>query len=144
MRLLEATYCVILALLMLLSFGFSRTAGFIVAIDRDGSAHHTSELLSSGSNDNLAVEVGVALFTVPLLFRIFRLRKRVVTAEVILFCLVWSYQLFLVITLDAGSFWQTIGHDGNWVLAGWLAAFALTLPAFVGLRQLPRADRLDL
>ncbi len=122
-RALKRIHLALLLGMVALSWAFSRTDGLVYGTDRDGQTLHTSELQSSGSNDNLAIETGMVLFAVPLIFML--LMKPKWSPLVTAVC--WAAQGLLVLSLDAGSIPKTVFDDRNLVLSAWLASF-LALP----------------
>lgn len=128
---MKYVYAGILFALVLLSWRFARSSGFIYESDHAGRLLYRNELLSSGSNDNLHVESGVVLFALPLVLRVALWRRKVGWADWVIFLAAWLYQGFLLISLDAGSVGQTIVLSKNMVLMLWLICYLVALPVFV-------------
>jgi hypothetical protein len=110
-------------LLGALSYGFSRTAG--LAYDDAGvPLTHVSELRSSGSNDDLCIEIGLVLAVAALLLGALRIRRPFGLVDVAGNAMLLAVQVVYLLAIEAGSIQQTIVRDRNWVLAAWLATFA--------------------
>jgi hypothetical protein len=119
------------AVLAGLSFGFARTEGLVYA-DPGIPFTHVKQLQSSGSNDDLCIEIGVAFGLLGVLWGALRMRRRFGIADVAANGALVVAQAVYLFAIEAGSIPQTIARDRNWVLGAWLATFA-ALAIWVGL-----------
>jgi hypothetical protein len=114
---------VLWVLLGALSYAFSRTEG--LAYDGAGlPLAHVRDLRSSGSEDDLCIEVGVVLAGAALLWGGLRSRRPFGLADVAGHAVLLGVQVAYLVAIEAGSVQLTIVRDRNWVLAAWLATFA--------------------
>jgi hypothetical protein len=92
----ELLYTLFLIGLIALSWAFSSTDGFLTKDSDTQHPRYTSELLSSGSNDNLCVAVGVVLFALPMVIRVIAIvmKKRVGTIELGVFVVFWLFNCY--------------------------------------------------
>ena len=106
-----------------LSLLFSQTLGF--AYSSGGAPSYTSELQSSGSDDNFSLNAGAVIFGIALLFAALpspRLLAWQLKSLAIALC--WLIQLALI-PPEVGEIGYTIFRTGNAPLALWLVAFSL-------------------
>ena len=102
---------------------FSMTKGLIYSIV-DGVPHYANDLMSSGSDDQIAVSMGGLLFAFPLLISLARILAPISKFELVVFSFVLGLAIWLLaFGLDAGSISLTI-MSGNLPLAGYVAALA--------------------
>ena len=124
-RLSERLLQLHLIALVVLSVAFGQTGG--LAYLWDGEPRFTSELQSSGGDDNESFVMGVGIFSIALLITLVRTTT---TSAWCLKCIplgmLWLFQLGLI-PPEVGDLRYTIVETGNVVLAAWLVAFA-TLP----------------
>jgi len=125
-RLRSVIYIAILLLLILLSFVFSITYGLVYGKDKAGNLLFTNDLLSSGSNDNLCIQIGVIIFLVPLIFKLARFKKKIQISDCIVFFILWLLQFFFLITIEAGSIIKTILYSYNFALLIWIIIFLVS------------------
>ncbi|HUH45385.1 MAG TPA: hypothetical protein VLZ44_09490 [Treponemataceae bacterium] len=73
-------YTLFLLISVSMGLAFSSTQGLVASGEGDELTFVT-DYLSSGSDDNVVIEISWLLFLVPLLIGVFRIRKRVVVWE---------------------------------------------------------------
>ena len=101
------------------SFLFSLTDGLI-----DNSTDiFVKNLMSTGSDDNICIEVARFLFF-PLLTLSFTIKKRISIWEFLLTTLIMIFQFVLVLAIEAGSILKTI-ENGNIPLSLWWVSYIL-------------------
>ena len=101
------------------SFLFSLTDGLI-----DNSTDiFVKNLMSTGSDDNICIEVARFLFF-PLLTLSFTIKKRISIWEFLLTNLIMIFQFVLVLAIEAGSILKTI-ENGNIPLSLWWVSYIL-------------------
>jgi len=131
---LRIAYSGLLVALLALGWGFSRTPGFVYGRDSTGALLYTSQLTSSGANDNINFQVGSLLFLVPLTLTLILKRSGFRTQSIVLTAC-WIIQGLLMLSLDAASIRQTVFGSRNWVLLLWIFCY-LAIPAvYMVLRQ---------
>lgn len=126
-----------------LSCGFAFTAGLAYS-DPGIPITHVTELQSSGSNDDLCIEMGVVFGLVAVLWGVLRIKRRFGGADVAVNAALVAAQIVYLVAIDAGSISQTIARDRNLVLAAWLVTFealAICVVVVAGTRM--NASRAD-
>lgn len=131
-RNLKILYGAILTSLIILSLAFSHTRGLVYGADRQGRLLFTEELQSSGSNDNLMIECGAALFAFPFILLLSTWRRKLVRASYAVLISVWIAQGTLLFGIDAGSILKTIFESRNLVMLLWMIGYLTVVPVFSG------------
>jgi hypothetical protein len=109
------------------------------------SITHVRQLLSSGSNDDLCIEMGVVFGLAAVLWGAPRMRRRFGAADVAVNTALLAAQAAYLFAIEAGSIQQTIARDRNWVLGAWFATFvalaiSVGIAAGMGMTASERAD----
>lgn len=120
-------YFVLLLLLILFSYFFMKSKGFVYDTDNMGNLLYTNDLFSSGSDDNLCIAIGTILFCIPLIFKLIRFKKELNISDVIVFLVVWVVQLIFLFTIEAGSILDTIYIGFNIPLMSWIVIYIASL-----------------
>lgn len=101
------------------SFLFSFTDGLI----DNGTDIFVKNLMSTGNDDNICIEIAKFLFF-PLLVLAFTIKKRISIWEFVLTNLIIIFQFVLVLAIEAGSMLKTI-ENGNIPLSLWWFSYIL-------------------
>lgn len=126
----DVTLIAHLVVLVGLSFLFSRTPGLAYR-EADGRTQFTSELQSSGSDDNASIGLGAGIFGLAVVVAAMPTRSlRGWAIKCVPLMGLWLLQLALV-PPEVGSIGFTITETTNVVLALWLVAVVL-LPLTLG------------
>lgn len=96
---------------------------------------HVRELQSSGSNDDLCIEMGVLFGACAVIWGVLRARRRLGGADVAVNAALVAAQVVYLFAIEAGSLQETISRDRNWVLGAWLFTLA-ALVAWVAVTAL--------
>lgn len=109
----------------ILSYLFSYTKG-LAFIDSNsaGGIGYVNQLLSTGSDDNLAIEIGIVFAAILFIANIFRVKKQLSRPDSIIVLVVLSIQILYLFSIDAGSLATTIFNDVNIILLLWLTSIA--------------------
>ncbi len=127
-----------------LSCGFAFTDGLAYS-DPGIPITHVRQLQSSGSNDNLCIEMGVVFGLGAVLWGALRIRRRFGGVDVVVNGALVAAQVVYLVAIEAGSIPQTIARDRNWVLGAWFVTFAalvicVGVAAATGMTASERAD----
>ena len=106
-----------------LSCGFAYTEGLAYS-DPGIPITHVRELQSSGSKDDLCIEMGVVFGLTAVLWGVLRMRRPFGGTDVAANAALVGAQLVYLVAIEAGSIPQTIARDRNVILAAWLVTFA--------------------
>jgi len=108
---------------MLAAYEFTCTKGFIYGYSSaHGAPLYASTLLSSGSDDQIALLEGAIVFVVPFFVGLFRITKRVGKIDAWLLLIVSVVALYMFqFGVEAGSVRLTVEY-GNWQLAWYLSS----------------------
>ncbi len=112
--------------LIIFSLGFSATDGLI---DSCGE-FFVKELLSSGGNDNICIEISKFLF-IPFFIFVFNLRKRIFLWEFTSGNIILFSQLLFLSLIDSGSIFKTIEKGNIYLLLWGLCYIALILELYI-------------
>ena len=108
------------------SYLFTYTQGLGYSNADSGSGiSYVRELQSSGANDNICVEVGVALAAVGLVWGAARIKGRAGLTDLSVNLILLSLQAFFITAIEMGSLYVTIFIGKNIVLALWVLAYSL-------------------
>ncbi len=117
-----------------LSCGFGYTDGLAYSDSGIPSIAHVSDLQSSGSDDDMCIEMGAVFAVAMVLWTAVRVKRPFGAADIAMNVALIAAQMVYLLAIEAGSIWQTIVLDRNWVLVGWLvtlAALVALVPAAV-------------
>lgn len=120
-------YLIFLLLLILSSYYFMESKGFIYDTDNMGNLLYTNDLFSSGSDDNLCIAIGTILFCIPLIYKLIRFKKKINIGDAIVFLVIWVVQLIFLFTIEAGSILDTIYIGYNIPLMSWIVFYIASL-----------------
>ena len=88
----------------------------------------SQDIMSSGHNDNICVEIGLILFAIPAIFKLIRIGKTIDSYDYFVFLIPWIIQLFFIYLIEVGSIRITIFYDHNIILAIWTVLFLTSFP----------------
>lgn len=132
-------------LLVALSFLFSRTEGLLVkGYLGEDVLTHTRSLFSSGSDDDVCVEIGRILFSLSffiILFSIFR--RKFGSVERVLVASLYALQILFLMFIEVGSILDTVIYGRNFVLALWVSLLVFYGVIMLILISLPRSPSSD-
>lgn len=111
--------------LALLSIAFSNTDGLlVVGYAWEGEITYARELLSSGNDDDLCIEVGKVFFSLSTLIILIGLvRGRIGWLAISVLSLLYLFQVVALVLIEVGSIWDTIFWGRNYVLGFWVVLF---------------------
>lgn len=135
---------VLWALLGALSGGFAFTEGLAYS-DPGVPITHVRQLQSSGSDDDLCIELGAVFGLGAVVWSGLRMRRRFSVADLAVNGALLGAQAAYLLAIEAGSIQQTLARDRNWVLGAWLATFTAlaiwTATGVVAARERPKGPR---
>lgn len=111
-------------LIIISGFVFEKTNGLILKWDDDEYIYVT-ELLTSGSDDNVTIKISFILFIPIMIVSFFRIFKTMNTIEYVFNNLIILLQIFFLVSIEAGSVLKTILYDHNIALLVWLISFVM-------------------
>ena len=111
-------------LIIISGFVFEKTNGLILKWDDDEYIYVT-ELLTSGSDDNVTIKISFILFIPIMIVSFFRIFKTMNTIEYVFNNLIILLQVFFLVSIEAGSVLKTILYDHNIALLVWLISFVM-------------------
>lgn len=111
---------IILAFIISSSIIYSYTSGLVVT----GGSTYVTELLSSGSDDNIAINISRLLFIPSLVITIIRGKKRIALIDCLINIVSILAQAVILMMIEVGSIMSTIIIDHNLSLFVWLLSFA--------------------
>ena len=117
-------------LFFLLSIFFRYTTG-LSFLDSRGYIEYSKNLLSSGNNDNICIEVGVVLIVLPFIYNAMYLFKPFNKIDFFLFFSFISIQLLFLASIEVGDFFTTVYYSGNYVLFFWLLTYIMIILIFL-------------
>ena len=129
-RLIRILHIVFVILIIISGFAFGRTNGLVLK-GEDSEDIYVTDLLTSGSDDNITIEISSRLFIPVLLISLFRIFRNMKPVEYLFNNLISMLQIFFLLAIEAGSLFKTIIYDHNIPLLIWIIAFVL----FVCLNQ---------
>ena len=135
--------------MMIFSYLFYNTQGLLYVMDtskEEKIIKYVSELLSSGSEDNILIGL-YDWFYFPLII-LYIYNKCNITKFILgAYAFIISLQLFSLILLDAGSIYETIIYGKNLILFIWLISYIIIiifiLYAFFNYKNLSKSTTLS-
>jgi len=110
-----------------LAFTFSFTPGLLAEVNQTGEKVYSNDYFSTGSDDDICVIAGAAIFGLfSILFGFWRTQGVKTLLKAIPFSLAWIFQLFLLHWIEVGSLWLTVADDLNVVLFLFLALYYIS------------------
>lgn len=104
--------------LIICAFLFSKTNGLV---EKNDAALFVKDLLTSGSDDNVCIEISRILF-IPFILLIFTIKKQFALWEFLLGNFIFCLQIIFLLSIESGSIISTI-NQGNLPLVLWLICF---------------------
>jgi len=120
---LKTIYILTVLVIIISGCFFSRSKGLVLKGNDNGI--YVTELLSSGSDDNVIIEFSVILFVPVIILLLFRITKSLGLIVYIIANIVSMVQILLLFFIEAGSIINTIIYDYNLALCMWIIFFAL-------------------
>lgn len=120
---MQKSRCISIAIILLIilsSFIYSCTNGLVVS----GGSTYVTELLSSGSDDNIAINISRLLFIPALVNTILRRKKRMGISDYLINVISILAQVVILMTIEVGSIMSTVFRDYNLPLLVWLLSVA--------------------
>jgi hypothetical protein len=84
---------------------------------------YVGDLMSSGGNDNICIEIGIGFAAVGALWGAVRIRSRFAVWDYVVHFALLGVQMFYLAAIEQGSIVTTIVKDGNVVLMIWMAVY---------------------
>ena len=107
------------------SFVFSRSKGLVMrGTEKD---RYVTELLSTGSDDNVTIEFSAILFIPVIIIVLFRIKKNMNLFEYLFTNFINLLQIFFLFCIEAGSVFNTIIYKHNKALLVWLVSFIMII-----------------
>ena len=133
----KTSFCfyLIVATIAVLAFSylFQNTQGLLYIMDSSEdkvTMKYVSELLSSGSDDNMLIGV-IDWFYAPVILLYLFLRCHLSKLILSAFILIVSIQIFSFMLIDIGSIYETIIYGKNYILLAWISSYLLLIIGLV-------------
>ncbi len=123
-KIIRSLHILFMILIIISGFFFENSNGLVLKWDDDEDIYVT-DLLTSGSDDNVTIEISSILFIPILIISLFRIFETINTIEFLFNNLVILLQFFFLAAIEAGSIFRTIIYDHNIALFSWLISFIL-------------------
>lgn len=119
------------ALQVAFSFLFYKFGGLYFYSGESDAFVPVSELLSQGGGENVFISIGLVLFSVLIIFNLFRLKYKWSLKDTSFLFLVLVLQGFCLLLIEVGSFEVTIFEVNSWILIGWLFIYLSFITALM-------------
>jgi hypothetical protein len=112
------------------SYLFSNSNGLAYGdLDAVSRIGYVKNLKSTGNNDNIAIEIGVAFAVLGVAWALIRLRKPFRWFDWTAQCVLWLLQTLYLISIEVGSIRDSLIVDRNMVLLLWMTSYSALLIA---------------
>jgi len=112
-------------LLAVFSYLFFYTQGLAYSdSDSVSGISYVNELQSSGGDDNICIEIGVAFAIIALLWGFLRYRAQSGLADFTINAVLIGLQMLYILSIEAGSVIDTIVLGKNFILMLWVLTYA--------------------
>ena len=122
-KLIRVLYLSLLMIIVISGHSFSKSKGLVLKGYDKGV--YVTELLSSGSDDNITIEFSVILFIPVMILSLFRINKPINLFEYIFNNFASLLQIMFLFFIEAGSIFNTIIYEQNKSLWAWSISIIL-------------------
>jgi hypothetical protein len=125
MRKVELMRCLHISLLVLIVISGALFSGSKGLLLRGEKKYYVTELMSGGSDDNVAIEFSVILFFPIMIVSLFGIFRPLKLTEYLFNDITYLLQFFFLFFIEAGSILNTMIYDHNIALCLWITSFIL-------------------
>ena len=119
---MKLIYSFIIFVTLVCAIFFAHTSGLLF-LD-ESTAHYVTELKSSGSDDNVIIEISQCWLTFLLFLRVWNWQKKIqIYEQIVASIFSVGHLLMMIYIFEVGSVYQTIVYDKNIILAAWFLGF---------------------
>ena len=123
MKILRIFHISLIILIIISGYIFSKSNGLV--FKGDNKDIYITEQLSTGSDDNIAIEFSVILFIPLLIVSLFKIKKSMSLLEYLFNDLICFSQIFYLLCIETGSIINTMVFNHNESLWMWIISFVL-------------------
>ena len=106
-------------------FFFTKSEGLVMKGEEKDL--YVTELLSSGSDDNITIEFSIILFIPVMIISLFKIKETMHLIEYLFNNFIFLLQIMILSLIEAGSILNTILYKYNKALWVWLISFVMII-----------------